>query len=159
MFCTKPPQHIQYAMCRNTHIPHLLCACICNAAICFNSWEGFTLKNNTFGKWSHCNADHIALNVMFQPTSHCVYEWLLSGCDSQTPFFNHGSHRPSIMKQLYPPVPHSSTCIWLKYSAELPALPCMYNYRICCLPLITLPNNVWRGKAAMNSQWSVKKTD
>lgn len=71
---------------------------------------------------------------------------LLCGCGSQTSFLNHGRHRPSSVKQLYPPVPLSSTCIWLKYSAWLPALPCMYNYRICCLPLITLPNNVWRGR-------------
>lgn len=71
---------------------------------------------------------------------------LLCGCGSQTSFLNHGRHRPSSVKQLYPPVPLSSTCIWLKYSAWLPVLPCMYNYRICCLPLITLPNNVWRGR-------------
>lgn len=79
---------------------------------------------------------------MFQPTSHHMYERLLRECNSQTPFFNHDGQRANIMRQLYPPVPLSSTCIWLKYSAQLAALPCMYNYRICCLPLITLPNNV-----------------
>lgn len=91
-------------------------------------------------------ASHAALNFTFQSTLPGVRGGLLRGCGSQTSFLNHGRHRPGSVKQLYPPVPLSGTCIWLKYSAWLPALPCMYNYRICCLPLITLPNNVWRGR-------------
>lgn len=53
----------KYATCRNTRTLHLPCARIWNAANCFNSWEGFTLRNNTFGILSDCHANHIALKL------------------------------------------------------------------------------------------------
>lgn len=112
-----------------------------------DSQKGFTLKNNTFGKPSHCNAANVALNLMFQPPSCSVYEWLLLTTVTL--------RRRSSILATTDPVLWSSCTLQILSAAytfgwniqpQLPALPCMYNYRICCLLLITLPNNIWRGR-------------